>query len=268
MTTPIINIQEAYILADKYPLPELVMTKSPFPESLLIFRGPIFDHIEYEYDPGINQKVPMKTVFRDPIIINNVIDEVTGTRVLTGFMENGKLNPIGNVLLPNNPDGQRPYDSATVHWSNDPKYDREMMLFIDAVIFALNLMNCKNIKYIPYDPNKALSRQVRRHREREKHEPYSKYKILEIQPIKERALTNGRPKQEPRNNHRLHTVRGHFKTYTTEKPLFGKYTGTYWWGNCVKGNPEIGSIEKDYCLLIDPDDLGHFHQKFRGEAYA
>lgn len=44
----------------------------------------------------------------------------------------------------------------------------------------------------------------------------------------------------------LHTVRGHFKTYTNEAPLFGSRTGTYWWGWQARGNREIGTIEHVY----------------------
>lgn len=45
-----------------------------------------------------------------------------------------------------------------------------------------------------------------------------------------------------------HRVRGHFKTFTPEKPLFGKLTGTYWWGWQVRGNAKNGIVETDYSL--------------------
>lgn len=45
---------------------------------------------------------------------------------------------------------------------------------------------------------------------------------------------------------RLHTVRGHLATYTAERPLFGKYAGTYWIPAMVRGQTEAGSIEKRY----------------------
>jgi hypothetical protein len=48
----------------------------------------------------------------------------------------------------------------------------------------------------------------------------------------------------------LHIVRGHFKTYTEEAPLFGKLTGTYWWGSHVAGNPENGVVVSDYRIEI------------------
>ena len=38
----------------------------------------------------------------------------------------------------------------------------------------------------------------------------------------------------------LHLVRGHFKTYTADAPLFGRQTGTYWWGWQSRGKAERG----------------------------
>jgi hypothetical protein len=48
---------------------------------------------------------------------------------------------------------------------------------------------------------------------------------------------------------RLHVVRGHFKTYTEEAPLFGKMTGTIWVPSHARGDASLGLIEKDYNLL-------------------
>lgn len=45
---------------------------------------------------------------------------------------------------------------------------------------------------------------------------------------------------------RFHVCRGHFATYTEEKKLFGKYIGRYWIPAHMKGDPELGTIEKDY----------------------
>lgn len=44
-------------------------------------------------------------------------------------------------------------------------------------------------------------------------------------------------------------VRGHFKTYTEEAPLFGKLTGTFWVPSHARGDASLGLAEKDYNLL-------------------
>ncbi len=38
---------------------------------------------------------------------------------------------------------------------------------------------------------------------------------------------------------------------TDDKPLCGSLTGTYWWSDCVKGNPGEGVVVKDYELFVD-----------------
>lgn len=42
--------------------------------------------------------------------------------------------------------------------------------------------------------------------------------------------------------------RGHFKTYTEERPLFGKYTGTWWWA------PVFGTKHRNYQVEETPEE--------------
>jgi len=42
--------------------------------------------------------------------------------------------------------------------------------------------------------------------------------------------------------------RGHFKTYTKDKPLFGKLVGKYWFKPHARGNKKKGVVVKDYSL--------------------
>ena len=48
---------------------------------------------------------------------------------------------------------------------------------------------------------------------------------------------------------RFHFVHGHFKEYTAANPLFGKYTGTYWWQERGRGDLGTGFADKDYNVL-------------------
>jgi hypothetical protein len=48
---------------------------------------------------------------------------------------------------------------------------------------------------------------------------------------------------------RLHIVRGHFKTYTEEAPLFGRTVGIIWVPCHARGNAALGIVEKDYSLV-------------------
>jgi hypothetical protein len=47
---------------------------------------------------------------------------------------------------------------------------------------------------------------------------------------------------------RVHLCHGHFKNYTEGNPLFGKYTGRYWWQPFVRGNKKKGVVMKDYLV--------------------
>lgn len=105
--------------------------------------------------------------------------------------------------------------------------------------YSLILLNCKNIITERIDPAPALNK---KRRKRRKQELYS-YHILKIKP------TGGSKKGEsfPTGDHnRVHLCRGHFKLYTTAAPLFGRYTGLYWWQPHVRGQNKKGIVLKDY----------------------
>lgn len=120
----------------------------------------------------------------------------------------------------------------------------------DISIFAIHLMNCRNVGYVDYDPNKGIPWRNKSNGKKKPKPPFVKYKILQINPISPQTQEVNRPRADPSHAQRVHTVRGHFKTYTAERPLFGKLTGTFWWGDCVKGNPAFGLVEKDYQIKI------------------
>lgn len=46
----------------------------------------------------------------------------------------------------------------------------------------------------------------------------------------------------------LSVVRGHFKHYSEERPLFGRYSGQYWFCPHLRGLREAGEIGKDYSV--------------------
>jgi hypothetical protein len=46
----------------------------------------------------------------------------------------------------------------------------------------------------------------------------------------------------------LHICRGHFMHYTEERPLFGKYAGTFYCPDHVRGHVDAGRVEKEYVV--------------------
>ncbi len=95
-------------------------------------------------------------------------------------------------------------------------------------------------------PEKLNKKRIKHH-----HEPYDKYYILEV--------FTGVPKEKfqgevpwdyhSHENVAFHMCRGHFKTYTEDAPLFGKYAGTFWWQPQARGKKENGTIIKDYEVI-------------------
>jgi hypothetical protein len=77
-------------------------------------------------------------------------------------------------------------------------------------------------------------------------QPLFTYKVLKIKIPGSSKRNSKTGKTKPLNYNRIHLCRGHFKTYTAERPLLGRFTGTYWWQPAVRGNAEKGVVEKEY----------------------
>lgn len=126
--------------------------------------------------------------------------------------------------------------------------DPERFAFEDKVIAItiascalriLSIINCKNIELVTNTPSKKLNKK----RIKKKKLPLCSYYTLAIKPVGKKS--NEQASQGLWNN-RVHICRGHFKTYTKEKPLFGTTVGRFWWQPSVRGNSKEGMIVKDY----------------------
>lgn len=116
------------------------------------------------------------------------------------------------------------------------------------LLHALALMHCKNISTI----DQPLPRQQTRQLKRKNIVPIV-VKTLAIRPLRRiEQSTPGFNKLTRLMRH--HLVRGHFKTFTEDAPLFGKLVGTYWWESAVRGTKERGEIKKDYKIYPEPPD--------------
>ena len=73
------------------------------------------------------------------------------------------------------------------------------------------------------------------------------YHVIELPP-KGASKSRAEARREAGEANALHLVRGHFKTYTGEAPLFGSRTGTYWWGWHERGSVESGVSLHDYSV--------------------
>lgn len=118
----------------------------------------------------------------------------------------------------------------------------EVQFVMFPVFVANSFMHCKNVNLI----DEPLSRQQRRMRDRKGD---VRYKVLDIEPFKEQVRREAQP-GESHIQRALHICRGHFATYTDDKPLFGKVTGTFWKPMHVRGNSAAGVVIKDYEIKL------------------
>lgn len=114
---------------------------------------------------------------------------------------------------------------------------RSLMLF--STVCAL--LACKNVAGVDVHPPAKLQRA----RQQRGLLPLVSFKTLVIKTGgRARGSTGVTGEGEPLA---LHWVRGHFKTYTAEKPLLGRAVGTYWWSPHLAGQADR-VVVKDYKL--------------------
>jgi len=108
---------------------------------------------------------------------------------------------------------------------------------------AIGLMNCKNVSLLQHERKSRSSNKVTRRRKRPEN---LSYHTIEL------PRKNSDPESItycPDHLKALHTVRGHFKTYTADAPRLGRLSddvGTFWTPWHLRGNEEFGRILSDY----------------------
>lgn len=127
------------------------------------------------------------------------------------------------------------------------------MLF--PALLTISFLHCKNIEIKSVEPSEKLSKKFSRKHGTE----LTRYHVLEISPIK-RLLEQVRSGEKTGLRRALHICRGHFKTFTNDSPLFGRYAGKYWWPSQVRGVKESGISLKDYRVSA-PSDVGRAYQE-------
>lgn len=110
-------------------------------------------------------------------------------------------------------------------------------------LLAISFMHCKNVVHRDVTEFEGPSAKwIRRQKA-----PVVKYRILDINPMKEVLRTEGGSETNGLKK-ALHICRGHFATYTADKPLFGNIVGTVWKPAHVRGDIKQGAVVKDYSV--------------------
>lgn len=125
-------------------------------------------------------------------------------------------------------------------FSKDPEWIAVEAL-LEAGMMVVSMVNCSNIGLDDETP--AYDRHERRRLSR-KDKPALVFKRLHIKQHTSRR-SDGKPGGE--GGVAIHLVRGHFKTFTPERPLLGKHVGTYWWQPMLRGT-EQRIVLKDYAV--------------------
>lgn len=115
----------------------------------------------------------------------------------------------------------------------------EMSAVMASAVAAL--FCCKNVEAHPVDHDPAIQRK----RVKRGLLPLYRYHVLKV--LRSMGVSHSIASGNSGDSTAIHWVRGHFKQYTAENPLFGKHTGLYWWQPHLAGQaPRV--VEKEYAL--------------------
>ena len=114
-------------------------------------------------------------------------------------------------------------------------------LWLLPAFLAISFMHCKNVGM-----EQAPVSQFENRAWKAKHRfPLLRYERVVIDPMK-KVLRNEGGSAEHGLKKALHICRGHFATYTEDRPLFGHAVGTFWRAQHLRGVPESGVVVKTY----------------------
>lgn len=127
------------------------------------------------------------------------------------------------------------------HIDLDPSMRQSYWIPLYTFAYALMFLGCKNVVSVAHVMDSKLIRaSVRRGK------VFTvKHYTLAIDVMKKVLRSEGEVETKGLL-HAFHVCRGHFKTYTQEKPLMGKVAGTFFWHAHAKGSKSAGVVHKDY----------------------
>jgi len=185
---------------------------------------------------ALNPQLYMVSIGRsfgeDPVL-RKAIAEIILSRggsidVVNSYMP-GNIYPMPTILTMT-PD-------ASVEMAKDDQRD----LFV--LNSALMLLSCKNIVTEDHLPSAKLNKKRNKNNKQE----LFTYKTLLLKLPADKSGRTGIQSSSD-EKHKIHLCRGHFKHYSDDAPLFGRYTGLYWWDAHLRGDKNEGLIVKDYAV--------------------
>lgn len=104
------------------------------------------------------------------------------------------------------------------------------------------LLTCKNIITEAIEPPCKVNKK----RIRNGKIPLYRYHILKVKPFGSYYSRRFSEAIDPQSHNCLHLCRGHFKLFSEDRPLFGKYSGLFWWQPSIRGQNKNGFVDKEY----------------------
>lgn len=123
---------------------------------------------------------------------------------------------------------------------------------------ALSFLHARDTRVIDTADEQEAQARAKKKGKRIRHpkpRPRYHYKRLLIKSI-QTAYENRHQFSRTNRPPRLHQVRGQFRTYTQEAPLFGHFVGTVWVEPHLRGRADKGVIEKEYEVQYVEEDDG------------
>lgn len=177
--------------------------------------------------------------------LNLHVDDRKQRHVLLGGLtmyldEHGRTIGVANIL-PNLP---REQFSSLEAWEVGVNQLQSIMdFYFNCFLFSLSLIHCKNVT--------IGEGRLRKRRGRRRGHDGITYKTLELEPLKHLIRHEYEGEQDGEVGRALHVCRSHFRTYSEERPLFGKHSGVFWVPSHVRGTKRYGEVIKDYVLKAD-----------------
>lgn len=108
---------------------------------------------------------------------------------------------------------------------------------------AFAMCHCRNVRVS--GDNGEHARAANKSNPRDPRNRGIQWRVLRIPSAK----SGGHGGQDPEAVKRaLHICRGHFATYTEDRPLFGRHVGRFWHPQHVRGKAEHGEVRKGYAV--------------------
>lgn len=113
----------------------------------------------------------------------------------------------------------------------------------DCLLLAISMMHCRNVRLQEHAPAPKVAKKAAQRHGR----PPVTYSTIVVDPMRQVLRGEGGMGQHGLAR-ALHICRGHFRTYSEDRPLFGQpgRHGTFWTPQHVRGAQESGAVVASY----------------------